>query len=73
MCYGKEVMGPIIRIALRYATFPLLYFGLIHEHEASDLIADPEIAQWISLAAGTVAPFLAEIWFVLAKRMGWKT
>jgi len=37
--------GPIIRIFLRYATFSLLYFSLIRENEASDLIADPEIAQ----------------------------
>ena len=66
-------MAPIIRIFLRYATFPLLYYGLISEGEASDLIADPEIAQWVSLAAGTVAPIAAEAWFFLAKRFGWKT
>lgn len=64
-------MAPIIRILLRYATFPLLYYGLINENEASDLIADPEIAQWFSLAAGFVAPFIAEGWYWLAKRWGW--
>jgi len=64
-------MAPIIRIVLRYATFPLLYYGLINEGEASDLIADPEIAQWVSLAAGVVAPIAAEGWYVLARRMGW--
>ena len=64
-------MGPIIRIALRYATFPLLYFGLIQEHEAADLIADPEIAQWVSLGAGMVSPFLAEGWYWLARKFGW--
>lgn len=64
-------MAPIIRILLRYATFPLLAFGLINEGEASDLIADPEIAQWVSLAAGTVAPIAAEGWYWAARRMGW--
>jgi len=64
-------MAPIIRIFLRYATFPLLYFGLINQNEASDLIADPEIAQWISLAAGFVAPIAAEGWYWMAKRFGW--
>ena len=64
-------MAPFIRIFLRYATFPLLYYGLINENEASDLIADPEIAQWISLAAGFVAPILAEGWYAVARRMGW--
>lgn len=64
-------MAPIIRIVLRYATFPLLYYGLINEGGASDIIADPEIAQWVSLAAGMVAPVLAEGWYALAKRWGW--
>ena len=64
-------MAPIIRILLRYATFPLLYYGLINEHEAADLIADPEIAQWVSLGAGMVAPFVAEGWYWAARRLGW--
>jgi len=66
-------MGPIIRIFLRYATFPLLYFGLIRENEAADLIADPEIAQWISLGLGIIAPFISEGWYAIAKRLGWRT
>lgn len=65
-------MAPIIRIILRYGTFPLLYFGLIHENEAADLIADPEIIQWVSLAVGAVAPFIAEGWYFLARKLGWK-
>lgn len=64
-------MGPLIRIALRYATFPLLYFGLINENEAADVIADPDFYQWVSLAVGMVAPILSEGWYWLAKRMGW--
>jgi len=64
-------MGPLIRILLRYATFPLLDFGLIQEHEAADLIADPQIAQWVSLAAGMVAPVAAEAWYWAASKMGW--
>lgn len=64
-------MAPIIRIFLRYATFPLLYFGLITENEASDLIADPEIAQWVSLAAGLIAPVISESWWWLARNLGW--
>lgn len=64
-------MAPLIRILLRYFTAPLLYFGLINANEASDLIADPEIAQWISLGAGFVAPFIAEGWYWAAKRFGW--
>lgn len=64
-------MGPLIRIALRYATFPLLYFGVINSNEASDLIADPQIAQWVSLGAGIVAPILSEGWYWAANKLGW--
>ena len=64
-------MAPIIRILLRYATAPLIIFGLINENEAADLIADPEIAQWVSLGAGMVSPFLAEGWYWTARKLGW--
>lgn len=65
-------MAPIIRIFLRYATFPLLYFGMINENEAMDLIADPEIAQWVSLALGLIAPVVSEGWYWMANKLGWK-
>lgn len=64
-------MAPIIRIFLRYATFPLLYFGLITENEAADIIAEPEIAQWVSLGLGMIAPVVSEGWWWLARRFGW--
>lgn len=66
-------MAPIIRIFLRYATFPLIYYGLINENEAMDLIHDPEIAQWVSLCLGIVAPIISEGWFIMAKKFGWRT
>lgn len=66
-------MAPIIRIFLRYATFPLLYFGLITEPEASDIIADPEIIQWVSMGLGVVAPVVSEGWYWLASKFGWNT
>ena len=66
-------MAPIIRIILRYATFPLIYFGLINENEAMDLIRDPEIAQWVSLGLGIIAPIISEGWYYLASKFRWKT
>lgn len=65
-------MAPIIRIILRYATFPLIYFGLINEKEAMDLVSDPEIAQWVSLGLGIVAPFISEGWYWLATKFRWQ-
>lgn len=66
-------MGPIIRIALRYATFPLLAFGLILPEEQQAIIADPEIVGWISTALGIAAPFVAEGWYWIARKFGWAT
>lgn len=64
-------MAPIIRILLRYATFPLLTLGLILPEEQQALIADPEIVGWISTALGVVAPMVAEGWYALSRRFGW--
>lgn len=64
-------MAPIIRILLRYLTMPLLYFGLITENEASHIIAEPEIVQWVSLGLGMIAPVISEGWWWLARRFGW--
>ncbi|MCC6479993.1 MAG: hypothetical protein IT552_12385 [Sphingomonadaceae bacterium] len=64
-------MAPFIRIALRYLTVPLLLFGLINESEAADIVADPDLLQWVSLGLGTIAPFIAEGWYWLARRFGW--
>lgn len=64
-------MAPFIRIGLRYATFPLLYYGLITEEEAALIITDPQLTQWISLGLGSAAPFIAEGWYYVARKFGW--
>lgn len=64
-------MAPIIRIVLRYATFPLLALGLILPEEQQAIIADPEIVGWVSTALGVIAPVVAEGWYWAARRLGW--
>lgn len=64
-------MAPIIRIALRYLTMPLLAIGLILPDEQQAIIADPEIVGWVSTALGMLAPIVAEGWYILARRLGW--
>lgn len=66
-------MAPIIRIALRYITFPLLAFGLILPEEQADIIGDPELVQWISTGLGVLAPIAAEYWYWIARKAGWST
>lgn len=65
-------MAPIIRILLRYLTFPLLALGWILPHEQQDIIADPELVGYISFGLGILSPLVAEGWYALAKKFGWK-
>lgn len=66
-------MAAIIRIILRYATFPLLALGLILPEEQQAIIADPDIVGWVSTGLGILSPIIAEGWYALAKRFGWRT
>lgn len=66
-------MAPIVRILLRYVTLPLLAIGLILPEEQQAIIADPEIVGWVSTALGLASPILAEGWYSIAKRFGWRT
>jgi hypothetical protein len=65
-------MAPFIRIALRYLTIPLLAIGLILPEEQQEIIADPELVQWICTALGILAPTVAEGWYWLARKLGWE-
>lgn len=65
-------MAPFIRIALRYVTIPLLALGLILPEEQQEIIADPELVQWIATALGIIAPTVAEGWYWLARKLGWE-
>jgi hypothetical protein len=64
-------MAPLIRIALRYLTFPLLWLGWILPAEQQDIIADPELVSWISTGLGILAPIVAEGWWWMARKFGW--
>lgn len=64
-------MAPLVRIALRYLTLPLLAIGLILPEEQQAIIADPEIVGWVSTGLGVFAPSVAEGWYWLARRFGW--
>ncbi|MGB3391032.1 MAG: hypothetical protein WBA88_23975 [Pseudaminobacter sp.] len=66
-------MAPLIRILLRYITLPLLAIGLILPEEQQAIIADPEIVGWVSTVLGLASPILAEGWYLIARKLGWRT
>lgn len=66
-------MGPIVRIALRYVSLPLVIAGWILPEEQADIIADPQIVFWVTQVFGWGIPIVVEGFYALAKRWGWAT
>lgn len=66
-------MDVLIRIILRYFAMLLVAKGILHP-ELGDLFAsDPEILAMVQVVAGVLAGVVAECWYFLAKRFGWRT
>lgn len=66
-------MDVLIRILLRYFAMLLVAKGILHP-ELGDLFAsDPDILMAVQVVAGVVAGVVAEGWYLVARRMGWRT
>lgn len=61
-------MGPIIRIVLRYGVGAVLGYQI-----GSNLAADPDVVAVATVAATAVIGAVTEGFYMLAKRLGWKT
>lgn len=61
-------MGPFIRIALRYGVG-----GIIGYEAGSLLAADPDVVAIATVGATAAVGFVTEGFYLLAKRLGWKT
>lgn len=66
-------MAVFIRILLRYGAGALVTYGLMTAEAGDSLATDPDVAMALEVVAGLVASAIAEGWFWLAKRYGWKT
>ncbi len=58
----------LIRIALRYGAAYLVARGLLTDDAGAMLAGDPDVEMAIGVAVGAVA----EVWWLLARRMGWE-
>lgn len=66
-------MDVLIRILLRYFAMFLVAKGFFSP-ELGDLFgSDPDILAMAQVVAGLVAGLVAEGWYVIAKRFGWRT
>lgn len=62
----------IIRIVLRYAAAFLVAKGLI-DPSLGGISTDPDVIASVEAVIGLIMAGIAEGWFILAKRFGWKT
>lgn len=66
-------MDVLIRIILRYFAMFLVAKGFFSP-ELGDLFAsDPDILMVTQIVGGLAAGFIAEGWYLVARRMGWST
>lgn len=61
-------MGPFIRIALRYGVG-----GLIGFEVGNQLASDPDVLAVTTVAATALVGLVTEGFYILAKRLGWRT
>lgn len=64
-------MSVFIRILLRYGAGFLIARGFLGENDGNMLAADPEVAAALELAAGTALGVVSEVWYMIARRLGW--
>lgn len=66
-------MDVLARIILRYVAGFLLYKGFVSTDMSRMIQFDPDLINWLQIALGLAAGGLAEGWYWLAKKFGWKT
>jgi len=64
--------GLLVRLALRYLSGALIMLG-VSDADAHFIAMDPAIVSWATITMGAVVGFVAEGWYAVAKRLGWKT
>lgn len=61
-------MGPFIRIILRYGV------GAVIGYEVGNQLAtDPDVVAVATVAAASLAGAVTEYFYVIAKKLGWRT
>lgn len=66
-------MSAFVRIFLRYLAAFLVARGYLSEGDGSLLSADPDLAMMLETGLGLLFGAVAEGWYALAKKFGWRT
>lgn len=66
-------MSVAVRIVLRYLAAFLVAKGVLLPADGALFATDPEVVQAVEFALGVAIGAVAETWYWLAKRLGWRT
>lgn len=61
-------MGPFIRIILRYGVGAIIGYEV-----GTQLASDPDVVAVATVAAASIAGVVTEYFYIIAKKMGWRT
>lgn len=62
-----------VRVGLRYLAAYLVAKGLLPTDVADLLASDPDLAIGVEAVVGLLLGGLVEGWYLVAKRLGWRT
>lgn len=65
------MLAPVIRIGLRYLAGFLVAKGVIDTNMGANLAADADILSVLEIAAGLAIAAATEVFYILARRLGW--
>lgn len=67
------MIAPLTRIVLRWIAGILVAKGFFAPEDGLWLQSDPDVAMAGQMALGAAVGALAETWYYVARRMGWRT
>lgn len=67
------MIAPLTRIILRWVAGILVAKGFFAPEDGLWLQADPDVAMVGQMALGAAVGALAEVWYWIARRAGWRT
>lgn len=67
------MLGPIVRILLRVIVGALIARAWIDPQIGQSIVDDPDFAMLIEMLLAGIVWGATELWYVIAKRMGWAT
>lgn len=67
------MVSTLARIALRYAAGALVMKGLVDNSTGQQIATDPDVLRAVEIGLGVGLAAVSEVWYSLAKKLGWTT